>query len=129
MDLMSGNYFHDIFQGLHGPGKFRFFIQPLIAILLGLRDGKMDFSTGGPPYFIHLFLEPHNSTMLMRNGAAHIIKPFLLAWLMDTLFQIMILGRWNPFQAVVVGLLLVAFPYIISRGLYNRLLRRIRAET
>lgn len=96
--------FQDIVQGMHGPGKFRFLLQPAIAILLGLRDGRrMNKRIRHSHYFVS------------------IRKPFLLAWLMDTLFQLLFLRRWNPFEAVIVGIVLVLLPYLLTKNVTNHL--------
>lgn len=35
---------------LHGPGRARFILQPLIAIILGVKDGRFDVVAGRPAY-------------------------------------------------------------------------------
>ncbi len=128
MNLLPENLFHEIGEGLHGPGKFRFIIQPLIAILLGYRDGKSDALYGRPPYFIHLLTATGERSQILKSAMSSIMKPILLAWVMDTLFQFLVIGRWNPFQALIVGFLLVALPYIIFRGTVNRISLRDREQ-
>lgn len=124
MDFFSGHYMHDIVQGLHGPGKFRFFIQPLIAILLGFRDGRLDAKEGRPPYFLHLLKNPQLRPELWKSGFSSFAKPFILAWIVDTAFQILVLGHWNPFEALIVALCLIVLPYAMARGLTNRMTYR-----
>lgn len=109
-----------ILEGLHGPGSFRFIIQPLIAVLLGFRDGKLDALLRKPPYFLSLLSSSNQRKTNLKSGIASIIKPLILAWGMDTAFQVFVLGTWSPFQATFVGILLVALPYILVRGLTNR---------
>lgn len=124
MDFFSGHYLEQIVEGLHGPGKFRFLIQPLVALLLGIRDGKGDARAGRPPYLLHLLTNPKLRPELWRSGLKTAWKPFALAWSMDTLFQVFILGHWNPFQALSVGTLLIAIPYAAARGISNRALSK-----
>ncbi len=120
MDMFTDGYFNHILEGLHGPGKFRFFVQPLIAIILGIRDGRLDAKSMRPPYFLSLLTASHHRESIAKDGFTSIMKPSLLAWVIDTLFQIFVLSSWNPFQAILVGFLLVALPYILTRGLTNR---------
>jgi len=129
MDLFTRQYLQDIVQELQGPGRFRFVIQPLIAIFLGIRDGMLDAQKGSPPYLWHLLTDSAHRSALRRSGLTTISKPLFLAWLMDSIFQIFILGRWNPFQAGAVGLVLVALPYVLARALSNRNDRKKRKET
>jgi hypothetical protein len=116
--------FHNIFEGLHGPGRFRFIVQPLIAIFLGFRDGKVDATLGRSPYLLNILTSTHHRGSVIKDGLMSIIKPIILAWCMDTAFQIFVLGSWSPFQATLVGVLLVALPYILIRGMTNRTLTR-----
>jgi hypothetical protein len=126
MNLLPHDLVNEIGQGLHGPGKFRFIIQPLIAIVMGYRDGRSDAHFGKPPYFVHLLTATGERSQIIKSAMSSIMKPLLLAWLMDTLFQLLVLGRWNPFQALIVGFLLVALPYIIFRSTVNRFSLRDR---
>jgi hypothetical protein len=45
----------DLQAMLSGPGHMRFLIQPLVAVLLGLRDGKLDVEAGKPPFALSLW--------------------------------------------------------------------------
>jgi hypothetical protein len=48
--LFSSAFLHDIPLRLTGPGRFRFVLQPLTAIVLGIRNGLADARAGRPPY-------------------------------------------------------------------------------
>lgn len=114
------HYYDSILQGMHGPAKFRFILQPLIAIILGIRDGKKDAKLGKRPYFLHLISNPISSGY-WKDGLKSIYKPLILSWLMDTLFQLLIIKHWSPMEAGLVGSFLVAIPYLLSRGISNRI--------
>jgi hypothetical protein len=43
-------FFAHLLARLSGPGAFRFVLQPLVAVLLGIRDGRADAKAGRPPY-------------------------------------------------------------------------------
>lgn len=116
------DYLQDIFQELHGPGKFRFIIQPMIAILLGIRDGRRDARGLNPPFFLNLIHDPERRSEIGKSVLKAVIKPLILAWLMDIIFQLVILHHWNPSQAMLVGLVLVVLPYMLTRGISNRLI-------
>jgi hypothetical protein len=120
-----GMDFNNIFEGLQGPGSFRFILQPLMGLYFGLRDGKADARDNRPPYFVRLISSSENRIPLLKEGYTAIMRPFALAWVMDTAFQIFYLGHWSPFQAVFVAVLLVAFPYVLVRGLTNRTMTSI----
>jgi hypothetical protein len=113
-------YIEDIIQELHGPGRLRFIIQPVIALVLGIRDGKRDARDLRPAFFINLVMNHDQRSELWKDAFKTILKPLMLAWLMDTIFQFVILHHWNPSQAMIVGFVLVVIPYVLSRGLANR---------
>ena len=48
--LFSREFIEDIPKRLTGPGRFRFILQPVVAILLGIGAGRADRRTGRPPY-------------------------------------------------------------------------------
>jgi len=43
-----------ILELISGPGNLRFVVQPLIAIVLAIRDGRNDAKAGTPPYLYEL---------------------------------------------------------------------------
>src|SRR5437868_8007609 len=48
--LFSSAFFEDIPKRLTGPGRFRFVLQPLMALVLGIRSGLADARAGRPPF-------------------------------------------------------------------------------
>jgi hypothetical protein len=48
--LFSSAFLEDIPKRLAGPGRFRFILQPLTAIILGVLNGLADARAGRPPY-------------------------------------------------------------------------------
>lgn len=103
-----------------GPGKLRFVIQPLIAILLGVRDGRHDYEAQRKAFLWSLLTERGERRGRAKEAARAAAFPFLLAIGMDALFQYLILQRIAVAGAVLVGILLIALPYSVSRALTNR---------
>src|SRR5215210_5151572 len=97
MDLGVGDFWR-----IDGPGSLRFIIQPLLAILLGLRDGHRDAKAGAPPYFWLLLADPERRPAALKQGARAILISVVLATIMDSVFQFMFLGRIHPGVALVV---------------------------
>jgi hypothetical protein len=108
-----------------GPGQFRFILQPLVAIVLAIRDGRTDARLGAKPYLLAV-LEGERSGEDLRQGFRQISTPFAVAFFMDAAIQICFLHRWRPLASLVVALILIALPYSVMRGLANRAVRRIR---
>ena len=55
--VFSTLFFSDLAPRLSGAGRLRFLIQPAIAILLGVRDGRGDARAGRAPYLWSLVFE------------------------------------------------------------------------
>jgi hypothetical protein len=112
---------------LSGPGHLRFFIQPLVAILLGLRDGKLDAQAGKLPFILSLW-RSDNRGQLAEQALKQIALPLAIATVLDAILQYVILGQVKLLSAFIVGAVLIAMPYSASRGLCNRAFRRLRAR-
>ena len=106
---------------LSGPGSFRFIIQPIVAIALGIRDGLMDAKAGEPPYLIGMIFHPERRQELWARTIQHILKPFAIGVVLDLILQYFIFQRVRLIPAIIVGLLLIGLPYALARGLTNRI--------
>lgn len=109
---------------LQGPGELRFFIQPVLALLLGIRDGRRDEKMGVPPYFLQLITGKGHRKQILSQGWKSITVSFLVAITLDSLLQIFALGIFRPLSALFAGVMLIALPYLLARGFANRLLSR-----
>lgn len=106
-----------------GPFSARFVIQPLLALLLGLRDAKLDVAAGAPPYVIGLLRSPGDRRERLKEGAIAVAKPFAVSVVLDAIVQWLVAGRVGVLAAFGTGLLLIGVPYVLARGLGNRALR------
>ncbi len=106
---------------LAGPGTFRFVIQPVLAILLGARDGRNDAKANTPPILYMLLFESSNRGDSLKGALQAIALPLILAVILDSILQIYIFGVWRLQWALIVGLFLVGIPYILARGITNRI--------
>jgi hypothetical protein len=121
--IFSREFLEDIPKRLTGPGRFRFVLQPLVAIILGLRSGLADARAGRPAYLYGVLLHPGLRRELVRTGFAAVANLLLMGILLDSVFQWVILGASYPGAALVVGPVLIVLPYSLSRALTNRLVR------
>ena len=117
--VFSREFIEDIPGRLAGPGRFRFIIQPLAAILLGIRGGLADARANRPRYLAALLLHHHVRRELARHGFATIINLLLMGILIDSVVQWMILGVSYPGAALIVGPVLVMAPYALARTIAN----------
>jgi len=120
--LFSRAFLEDIPKRLTGPGRFRFILQPLMAILLGIRSGLADARAGRPPYLYGVLFHRDRGE-LVRTGFWVVVDLLLMGILLDAVFQWIILGVSHPGAALVVGPVLIVGPYSLARALSNRAAR------
>jgi hypothetical protein len=119
--IFSQAFLDDIPRRLTGPGRFRFVLQPLTAIVLGVLGGLADRRAGRPPYLYALILHPDRRRELVKSGLDTVLNLLLMGILLDAIFQWVILGTSHPGAALLVGPVLIVMPYAVARALSNRL--------
>lgn len=114
----------DITTGVHAPLGFRIIVQPLVAAFFAIRAGRQDARAGRPLYFWAVLKDAVHRRALLREGWEQVGKVFIAAIVIDVIYQI-IVARWvYPSEAVMVGAILAFLPYLVFRGVVNRVLRR-----
>jgi hypothetical protein len=109
---------------LSGPMKLRFILQPASAVFLAVRAGLKDVREGRPPYLWACITDSRHRREHLRRGWRDIGKVFVIAVLLDCLYQIFVLREFHPPQALIVASTLALMPYVILRGPVNRIIRR-----
>jgi hypothetical protein len=118
--LFSHEFLEDLPRRLTGPGRFRFLLQPAVAIALGIAAGRSDGRARRPPYLLALALGREARGELLRSAYRSIAHLVLAGVLLDSVCQWLILGSSYPGAALVVGPVLIALPYAVARALANR---------
>lgn len=113
----------EIVERPDGPMAFRFYIQPVMAMLFALRDGIKDAHTGRPAYFWALFTDRPHRRELMRSGWSSVRNVFILAVVMDLIYQFIVFKELRPIEGLLVAVLLAIVPYVLIRGPVNRITR------
>jgi hypothetical protein len=111
---------------LHGPMQFRLVLQPLMAALLAIRAGTRDAREGRPPYGWALAFHAKDRRALVRSGWKNIASVFIVAMLVDVVYQIVVLQWVYPGETLIVAFLLAVVPYVALRALVNRVVRALR---
>lgn len=105
-----------------GPGAFRFFIQPAVAIVLGILHGLRDHRQGRPPYLAGLIAAAPSSRMhRLGEGLRDIVIPLCVALVASYIFQYIVRSRIYLAYGFLFAAVFVALPYVVTRGLANRL--------
>jgi hypothetical protein len=121
--LFSRMFFEDLPGRLTGPGRFRFLLQPTMAILLGVRAGRLDAAAGRAPFLQALLLHGGRRAGLVRDALRNVGNLVLIGIILDSVIQWLILGVSYPGAALVVGPVLITVPYSVARALANRATR------
>jgi hypothetical protein len=116
----------DIFDRIGGPMTFRIILQPLMAALLAVRAGIKDAREGRPAYFWTILTDPSQRADLLRQGWNAVGRVFILAVIMDVIYQLIVLHWLYPGELLLVAILLAVVPYLLIRGPVNRLARSFR---
>ena len=120
-------FWHDLIERPDGPMRFRFFLQPLMAVIAAIHDGREDARAGHSPYFMTVLRNPQERIGRLREGLNATARIILLGVAMDVIYQFLVLKTFYPNEALVIALLLAFVPYVIIRGLVLRIARsRIR---
>ena len=85
--LFSRQFLEELPQRFTGPGRLRFILQPMVAIVLGIRGGLADVKAGNPPYLFGLLFGAERRGELLRSGVAAIRNLLALGIIMDIVFH------------------------------------------
>lgn len=122
MDLLT-SVTDGIATRLHGPLKFRLLLQPTMAALIAIRAGLKDAREGRPVFFWAALTDAAERGEMLREGWKHIAKLFVIAAIMDAIYQVIVHSRLSITDSLLVAVLLAVVPYLIVRGLTNRIAR------
>lgn len=122
--LLSRQFFDDMLARLSGAGRLRFIFQPLVAIFIGVRDGIKDSRIGCPPFLLALVARRDRRAHLLRSALSSVRDLIAVAIILDVVSQFLIFEDVHPGAALVLGPVLIAVPYSISRALSNRIERK-----
>ena len=110
---------------IHGPLTFRLILQPLMATIYATLDGRRDAREGKPPYFWALFTDAEHRRDMLKEGWKSVSKVFILAILIDGIYQFMVFQWFYPGEALILALILAIVPYLLLRGPINRIWRGV----
>lgn len=115
--------FENLGDRLDGPLKFRLLLQPVMAAIFAIMAGVRDARLGKPPYFWALATDSGHRSEMLRDGWKDIGKVFILAVVLDVVYQVIVLGFMYPGEVMLVAIALAILPYLVLRGLVTRIAR------
>jgi len=120
---------HDIFQRLwnnltgriNGPMNFRLVLQPLMAAGFAAWSGIKDARAGHPAFLWTAITDPSQRSTLLRQGWKDVGKIFILAVVLDAIYQLIIQRGVYVLEILIVAPTLAFVPYLLLRGPITRL--------
>ena len=99
-----------------------------MAITFAVIDGIKDAKMGRPAYLWAMVKKPDQRRELMMLGWKRIGKIFILAIILDVIYQIKVYHWFYPGETLTVAILLAIVPYLLVRGPVNRFVRWRRSK-
>ena len=106
-----------------GPMHLRLIMQPLMATFFAIRAGLRDARAGEPPFLWAYIKNPDARGRLVKSAWKDIGKVFVIAILLDTVYQIIALHQFRVVQTLLVAFVLAVLPYVLVRGPVSRIAR------
>ena len=123
MDDLWMRFATQLVARVSGPMKFRLVLQPAMASFFAIRAGLADARAGKTPYFWGLLSDHGQRVEMIKDGWKSVGRVFILALVLDAVYQIIVLHFVYPGEMVIVACILAILPYLILRGLVTRLAR------
>jgi hypothetical protein len=106
-----------------GPLHFRLILQPIIASVLAIRAGLRDAREGQPAFLWTFLMHPLDRRELVQSGWSDLSKIFVVAIVLDTIYQLFVLHGFFVVQTLIVVAVVALLPYVVLRGPVARIAR------
>ena len=104
---------------LTGPLKFRFILQPVMALVFAIIDGVKDAKAGKPLYLWGLITDPATRKEQLKSGWKSIGKVAILAVILDLVYQFIDKDSVNLLGSLEAAIILAIVPNLLLRGPVN----------
>jgi hypothetical protein len=121
-------FFGNLARRVGGPLTFRLIVQPIVAAYFAIRAGLRDAREGRAAYGWRVFTDPAHRRELLKEGWKDIARVFVAAVIIDFVYQCIELRWFYPGEAATVAAILALLPYLLLRGLANRIAGWRRSE-
>lgn len=124
MEELWVRFTDNMLSRVSGPMHFRLLLQPVMATIFAVIAGLADAKAGKAPYFWGLATNPAHRADMLKDGWKDVGKVFMLAILLDVVYQYIVAKFVYPGEALIVAFLLAIVPYLLVRGLVTRIARK-----
>ena len=95
--------------------------MPLVITILAIRAHLRDVREGRPTELWAFVKDPIKRRRLLRSGLKDFGKVFIVACVLDTTYQIMVLRSFYLGEMLVVAVVCAIVPYFLVRGPITRI--------
>ena len=121
MDEAFSRALAQILDRTAGPFHLRFILQPTVAALFAVRAGLKDAKAHRPAYLWTIFSQPAERRLLIEDGWKDIGRVFVVAFVLDAIYQFIVFRGFYPAQSLIVAFALSIVPYVVIRGPVTRI--------
>jgi hypothetical protein len=125
---LPGSVAEGLIARVAGPMGLRFVFQPLVGLLLGVRDGMIDAKAGEPPFILDLIVNRENRKAKLINIIKSLSKTIIIAIVLDMIVQYLIFDQVRVTSAIMVAVMILIVPYSLARAITNRILTKRRSS-
>ena len=111
---MAARGFEQMIGRVSGPLNFRLFVMPTVVTILAIRAGLRDAREGKPPILTRL-ISTDKRRRLIRSALRDIGKVFIVAVVLDSIYQLFVLREFHLLQALFVAVVCAIMPYVLIR--------------
>ena len=126
MDDILRRFWDNLIGRFNGPMTFRLVIQPIVAGAFAVREGLDDAREGRPPFLWAAITNPTCRAELRQHGSRDVGKVFVVAAVLDAVYQLMVHRGVFLLELMVVATVLAIVPYVLIRGPVGRLAGAMR---
>ena len=124
MEEFLGRVWENLFGRVGATMTFRLVLQPVVAIFVAVRAGLRDAEHGAPPYLWTVFTDAGQRRALLREGWKDVGRVFVVAIVLDVIYQALVQGTLYPGEALIVATFVAVVPYVLVRGPVTRIAAR-----
>lgn len=121
MEDILRRFWENLIGRSSGPMNFRLVIQPIVASVLAIRAGLNDAREGRPAFLWAAITNRAYRPELLRHGSRDVGKVFVVAIVLDAIYQLLIQRGVYLLELLVVSTVLAIVPYVMIRGPVSRI--------
>jgi hypothetical protein len=124
MEDFITNFLNNVGIRHEGPMSFRLILQPVMSLIYAILAGVRDARAGKHHFLIDgliLGKSKRSRKELLKELWKDVGKVFILAAIMEVIFEIIEFKTVHPWEVFKVSFFLAIVPYLIFRGIVDRI--------